>query len=435
MPYPNEVASGESLIWLENSQALKDFKGVMRKQEHVAFNPPKLEIQRNDWCPRRVIAIDGSNITEKFDNGFPGAEAGLVMISVILIDLECLRDIKPDEIPHPKVFRDMEKARTVQAAVPGIGVTHKDVENDSPVNYFRRTIKETFEGHVVDNHETLLETLHYLTQNENFNPKAECPECGTRYNKGSNKCNNCNGELYPTDLLRLHEYFEEIGSCESAHARFRSALEIIILLNILRFFAKQCPAYLSDCAFVLDGPLAIFGTPASILRPVRAELLRLNEVARKANDGKDIVLLGVEKTGSYCDHWEQIDWDKQQGQRTKYPPKTIITPCGKYVRENIVPGSDKPHGADTHFGRYVLYKTDKGEHVVINTGMLNEKSQNFSIADEECYPRLGDILNVMDQLASYLYRDGFMPLISAHKHAAIPLKRGTDIIRSLMEEE
>ena len=435
MPYPNEVASGESLIWLENSQALKDFKGVMRKQEHVAFNPPKLEIQRNDWCPRRVIAIDGSNITEKFDNGFPGAEAGLVMISVILIDLECLRDIKPDEIPHPKVFRDMEKARTVQAAVPGIGVTHKDVENDSPFNYFRRTIKETFETHIVANHETLLETLRVLFQHEEFTPQLKCPGCGTQYNENSNRCNNCNGELYLTDLLRLHEDFEETGSCANAHTLFRSSLEIIMLLNILRFFAKQCPAYLSDCAFVLDGSLAIFGGPASILRPVRAELLRLNEVARKANNGKDIVLFGVEKTGLYRQHWEQIDWDKQQGQRTKYPPKTIIAPCGKYTRENIVPGSGKPHGIDTHFGRYVLYKTDKGEHVVINTGMLNQKSQDFNIANEECYPRLGDILNIIDQLATYLYRDGFMPLISAHKHAAIPLKRGTDIIRSLMEEE
>ena len=64
--------------------------------------------------------------------------------------------------------------------------------------------------------------------------------------------------------------------------------------------------------------------------------------------------------------------------------------------------------------------------------MTTEASQDFRRCDLACYPRLGDMLNVLDRLATYLHRDGFMPLVRAHAHAAIPLRRGSDIIRSLL---
>ena len=66
--------------------------------------------------------------------------------------------------------------------------------------------------------------------------------------------------------------------------------------------------------------------------------------------------------------------------------------------------------------------------------MLNQISEDFRNNSPECYPRLGDVLDVVDQLATHIYDGGFMPLVRAHSHAAIPLKRGTDIIKSLLED-
>ena len=439
MPYPNERASGEVLMWLENSQALKDFKGIIQEQDPVALEPPtQLTLQRREWLPRRMIAIDGSNITSSVKNGFPGAEVGLITVAVIVVKLENLRNITHREIPPPSFFRDMENAHTIQKAVPGIGVLHRDVENDTPLNFFRRTVKQAFDDYIDTSHEPLSATLHDLLKNHAPKKDKTCPVdgCDAPYDHTKNKCPECNGELYRTDLLRLHEYFNEVGSCGDAHGRLRSILEIISLINILRYFEREIPERFKDTAFVLDGPLAVFGTPASILHPIRKELLRLNKTAR-AKTGQDIALFGVEKSGAFYEHWEQIDWDDENGPRTKYPSKTIITPNGDYVRKNIVPGTSEksnPHGNSTHFGRHVLYKTAKGEHVVLNTAMLNDESQIFSNTGETCYPRLGDILDIMDQLATHLYRDGFMPLVRAHANAAIPIKRGTDIIRNLMEE-
>ena len=441
MPYEKEVASGDSLIWLENSRALREFKGIIRQREGQAklLPPPMLSPPRRGWWPRRVIAVDGSNIVQRVNNGFPGAEAGLLMISVVSVKLDALRDIAPGTIPAPSVFRNMESACTLEAALPGIGVVQQDIRDDTPKDFFRRSAYSTLSGTIAGNHESLLETLRGIGGQR---VRFECPAEGCEnihvHKECEYECECGRGEkMFETDALRLHEYFQDVGSSGEAHGRLRDVSEALVLLNILRFFAEKEPGYLADCAFVLDGPLAMFGTPASILRPIRDEYLRLNEKAKNANNGQDIVVFGIEKSGRFCQHWEEIDWDDDKGPRSRFPDGTVIVPDNEYICRNIEisGGKSKPYGEDTYYGRKVLYKTRKGEHVVLNTAMLNKASQDFTRNDMECYPRLGDILDVMDQLATHLYRDGFMPLTRAHAHAAIPLKRGADIIRNLLEDK
>ena len=79
MAYKGEIAGGKSLIWLENSKALREFNGrIRRRDEEPPELPKELDVPRNDWWPRRVFAIDGSNIVHRVNNGFPGAEAGAI---------------------------------------------------------------------------------------------------------------------------------------------------------------------------------------------------------------------------------------------------------------------------------------------------------------------------------------------------------------------
>ena len=439
MAYNKEFASGDSLIWLENSQALKDFKGVILiKESDAPVEPPKIQVSRRNWYPRRVIAIDGSNLMCRVNNGFPGAEAGLLMTSVVAIKLEQLKGLDTNAIPYPSFFRNMENVHTLEDVMPGIGVVQKNVDDDTPINFFRRKTYDTLSNSIAENHETLLETLRAICGD--LQPRINCPavDCNERYGRevGEYICHCDRREkMFETDMLRLHEYFDGVRTGGEALGRLRSVLEILVLLNILRFFVKKNPAYLDTCAFVLDGPLAIFGTPASILRPIRKELKRLNEEARAAN-GTDIVMFGIEKTGRFRQHWQQLDWRDETGPGSRFPDKTIVALDDEYIHNNVVPTDKKgkPFGADTHFGRVVLYKTNKGKHIVIHTAMLNEIAEDFTVNSPECYPRLGDILDVMDQLATHVYDGGFMPLVRAHAHAAIPLKRGEDIIKSLLED-
>lgn len=440
MPFNKEFASGESLIWLQNSEAIKRFDGIVARKERELVEPELLEVARRGWVPKRVIAVDGSNVTHKVQNGFPGAEASLISISVVRLDITQLAAAAENSIPRPSVFHEMERAATVDAVLPGANVVRRTVETDTPAAYFREELFRTLDdGTVSRGHETLLDTLRVLTAHRKRRigcPISGCGRGDLPIPEGQATCPCGKEVIFETDSLRLDERFNEIGSNGEVHGEFRHLLEVLVLLNILRYFARPDRVrYLRDTAFVLDGPLAMFGHTAWLTPYIRDELDRINLLLKQETE-HDLALFGFEKSGRFYDHFEDIDWSDVRGPRGRLPARTLVVPNRVYINRNIVfrPDNAKPHGADTYFGRKLLYKTRSGDHAVINTAMLTPASRDFDRTDAAAFPRVGDILDVMDHLSTYLYDDGFMPLVRAHAHAAIPLQKGADLLSSLFEE-
>lgn len=438
MPYEYEFASGDSLIALQKSKALSEFEGVIRvADEDRAKDPaPVVDCERTSWLPKRVIAIDGSNVSHKVRNGFPGAEASIVMLSVVFIDVSRLAAIEPNEIPSPKVFTEMDSAHTLDEVLPGANIVRSSVPNDTPTEFFRAKVFDALGGRLDPSHESVLETLRAISARKD---NISCPieGCGKRYSQGTGQF-DCPCErkaaLFETDAFRFHERFNELGSNGEVHGEVRHVLEVLSLVNILRFFEHPSRIqHLRDCAFVLDGPLAVFGQPASIAPYIRREIMRISQKCRKET-GKDLLIIGVEKTGQYVNHFQDLDWT-DEGPGERFAAQTVLIPDAAYVNRNIVfrPVNAKPSGADTYFGRKVFYKTRSRSRAVLNLAMVNDQSADFSDISSTAFPRLGDALNVLDHLSTYLYQDGFMPLVRAHAHAAIPLKRGTDIIQGLFQ--
>lgn len=430
--------TGEGLIALQSSRAIHEFEGTIETKDNTAIRdvPPVVQIGRNDWLPARVVAIDGSTLTHKVKNGFPGAEASLLMLSVVFIDITELANIAPHEIPSPRVFNEMDKATTLDGVLPGANVIRATNPDDSPVNFFRSTVQDVLSGTLDPAHETLLQTLRSITSGRVADIACPIEDCEKKYKSGTGSY-TCDCErvqtLFETDALRFHERFNELGSNKEVHGEVRRVIEVLSLINILRFFEDdERIHYLKNCAFVLDGPLAVFGQPAWIAPYVQREIQRISTKSLKKN-GCDLLLFGIEKSGQYMAHFSDIDWTDERGPRSKFDSKTVIIPSAQYINRNIVfrPADAKPSGIDTYFGRKVLYKTANGSHTVLNSAIVNEEGADFHNTSLSGFPRLGDALNVLDHLSTYLYEDGFMPLVRAHAHAAIPLKQGAEILRSL----
>lgn len=448
MPFESEFATGESLLSLEaaleTSRAFREFHGKVRVEAPpgTGGGPRILSVQRRNWTPTRVIAIDGSTVSEPLVNGFPMAEASLVKISVVRVDLSRLTALAESDIPSPRVFYEMEKASTFDLVLPGANIVRGDVPSDTPKAFFREAVFDAFDARLDDNHETLMETVHAIVGGPHRprNPAA-CPieGCEERLKPGTGtyKC-GCSqaATLYETDSFRFAERFSEVSSNGEAHGEVRHVLEIVSLLNMLRYFARSRAnvRYLRDAVFIVDGPLALFGHPAWLTPYVRRELRRINGLCR--DQGFQMAVFGYEKSGTFVDHFDRLDMCPDRGPRGKYPNGTAFAPDAAYINCNIAlrPVDAKPHGTDTYFRRKLFYKTFSGGHAVITTAMINESAEDFRRCDEDCFPRLGDMLDVLDHLATHLHRDGFMPLVRAHAHAAIPLRGGADIIRTLFRD-
>ncbi|MCY3956667.1 MAG: hypothetical protein OXG65_00030 [Chloroflexi bacterium] len=442
MPYDSEFASGDSLWRLVESESVKEFQGVVRHggPEQVADPPSTLSPPRGLDRITRIIVIDGSTVTSAVRIGYPGAEAALLQLAAVIIDLAALRDIPLASIPRPSTMRGMEDCRTLDAVLPGRNVVRRDVADDTPERYFRFTIHQMLSGRRVDrDHETLIETMRAITPpRQGFRcPVSDC-ENSIPALEGAGVCPCERKEpVFETDSLRLHERFEDHGSSAQAYTAARQVVEHLAMVNIMRFF-ERCNWWSAfrTTAFVMDGPLAIFGMPAWLKHHVQAEVGRLHAQAL-SRGGDGVMLFGVEKSGMFLEHLKALDQSDFEGPRARLRPGLALAPDRTYTHRHIAlrPQDAKPHGDVTDYGRRVLYKNRLGQHSVLMTPIVNDEGQDRDCIDEAAFPRLGEALDVMDEFSTYLYEDGFVPLVRAHAHAAIPLKAGIGLLTELFADE
>jgi hypothetical protein len=72
--------------------------------------------------------------------------------------------------------------------------------------------------------------------------------------------------------------------------------------------------------------------------------------------------------------------------------------------------------------------------MVINTPKVTQASDDLSNTNLTAYPGLPEIAGIVDRLSTYLFDGGFVPIVRAHSHAAIPLRMGGEIIKSLFDK-
>lgn len=442
MPYENEYATGESLWRLLDNESVKQFQGeiLVRNAPEPHEFPPTLNIERESSPVNRIIAIDGSDVVRQVQNGFPMAEASLVNLAGVVIKLEALQSIGRDEIPSPSHLRDLETVKTMSAVLPGPNVIGKDKSQKTPKKFFRSTVRKELDFRLDPDHESLLDTFLDITQaGRKVGAKFQCPisDCNRELIRPADDtvcpCEKQEA-IYATDSLRAHERFYDNMSSQQAYTAFRMATEHLLLVNILRYFYQHCDhAMFDDIAFVLDGPLAIFGMPAWLKGYIQQEIGRIHqELVSQGHRG--ILLMGIEKTGHFTTHFEELDWLMSEGPRQRLENGTILVPTTEYVYRYIFPSdTDKPYGDAVNYGRKLLYKNAVGQHAVVMVPIVNEEGRKPNSTNSGAFPRLNEALNIIDSLHTHLYRDGFAPLVRAHAHAAIPLRVGQKILDSVFD--
>lgn len=445
MPYPNEFASGESLPGLTSSKSVLDFCGAINikdaNEQHEL--PAVLSCDRGYDHITRVTAIDGSTVGAAVRNGYPGAEAALMRIAAVVLDLQAIKNRDPNWIPRPSEIRNMEECNALDTVLPGCNVTERLYPDDSPQRFFRRTIYQTLQGSIEQGHETLIDTLTAITANRPPQ-KVACPveDCAKEVNNGQiimpttgeSRCPCSKRELlYQTDILGIHERFDDSGPNGQVYTLFQQVTEQLTLANILRYCEQAGnPAFIRDTSFIMDGPLAVFGSAAWLHTWMQREVERIHSRYIAANY-PGVMLVGIEKTGHFIEHLKQLDRSDNHGPKQALPNATAFAPTAEYINRHILhhPAGSNAFGRQTYYGRKILYKNRNGQHSVITTPIVNDSGRDAESVAPEAFPRLGEVLGIMDELATYLYEDGFAPLVRAHAHTAIPLKAGTEILHRM----
>ncbi|NCI50912.1 DNA double-strand break repair nuclease NurA [Sediminibacterium roseum] len=403
----------------------------------------KANLPESNYQPDLVLAIDGDSRAYKPANGFPGAEIGYVTIASVLIDMQQINELAKEEFISPKKFREMEKASTFESVFPGNNMIVTG--ESSPKSSLRRYLFDEMQRQsIFSEGETLLDTYEYLLKikrsrfpdSEKSMPDSPIEGIDEKmtYGYGEFPCKHTGKPLFSTDALRLHELMTPSGSNGELFGQIKSTLEKLWLIHILRAFERKgWLATLRRVAFIMDGPLAVFSTSSWLAKTIAIELRRLNDLQKTMN-GNDLLLIGIEKSGSFYKHFTDID-TSIDGLTDKFPRQSALLLTDSYIKENIIYSeSIKPYGQDTYFGRKLFYKTNNGQKLVAVLATYTDAQKDLETATPDQFPRLNDVMNLLDHLGSNQYPNSVSALISAHSEAVTPLYIGKRIFEDIARE-
>ena len=450
MPYDSERAGHLALSRIASRPDVQEFlKGcVVRKPESEPQTGGSLAVryvpQGIGQMPRFVIAVDGSYVPVPVENGFPGAEVGFVTAALVLLDVKRMQELAQERFPSPAAMRRTIYPASAELVLPGSNVQRKGTTG--PKESFRRQIYEGWKQiRIEEGEESLLDTYHALLHLHSKSaaashaprcPYEDCqhPDQRLAIAQGAYVCSCAlQRPLYSTDALRIHEGFNPTGSCGEAYGEVMQVTERLMLVNALRIMEKKGLLAVADqVAFVVDGPLAVFGHPAWLKDAIQAEIQRINQKVRQET-GKDLLILGVEKSGMFMEHLQRLD-TTPEGTPGAFPNGTAILLTNDYIRRFIVISDTlRPYGDQTYFGRKFFYKTHRGARIVGVTPFLEPDHEDLSRAVPSQFPRLEDALLLLDVMTSSRYPDAAIPLVEAHAQAAISLGVGVEVLKKLVE--
>lgn len=448
MGFEGEFASYEPLRRLIDSEKVKALHNRLkiRKVDENSEEIDSLIIKKSDVessaiQPDLVLAIDGNNLVAKAENGFPGAEFGYITVASVLIDLKLVSDLEKKSFVDPKKFRETEKASTIESVFPGCNVI-LDAEKNAKSSLRRALFEELRSNTIFTDGESLLDTYEHLfsikrgfgDKNYPKSPIEGFEDKDMTYDKGEYICPYTKEPLFSTDALRLHELMNPAGSNGEMFGQIMSTLEKLWLVHILRAFERKgWLSTLRRVAFIMDVPLAVFSTSSWLTKAISHELSRINDL-QKGTNGQDLLIVGIEKSGTFFNHFIEIDTTKD-GNADKFPKQSALLLNDGYIKRNIIfSESIKPYGQDTYFGRKLFYKAASGQKIVPVIACFSDSQKNLDTAKIDQFTRLGDVMSLLDKLVSNRHPNSVSPLISAHAEAAIPLNLGKRIFEDIAKE-
>jgi hypothetical protein len=447
MPFEGEFAPYEPMRRVLESQKVENLQKRFRVRSQSKADMDDLlkalvyknDLIESDIAPDLILAFDGSYLAAKAENGFPGAELGYVTVASVLIDMNLVKEAANEDIIDPKKFRETEKASSIDTVFPGCNVVLDD-DLTAKASMRKALFEELMNTAIFSEGETLLETYEALLKiklNANSKPPRspiEDIDEEMTYGYGQYTCPHTGQPLYSSDAMRLHELMNPGGSNGELYGQIMSTLEKLLLVHVLRAFEirKWLPT-LRRVAIIMDGPLAVFSTSSWLAKVIEIEIRRINAL-QKAVTGQDILLIGLEKSGTFVNYFQEID-TTADGFLGRFPNQSALLLDDDYIKKNIIFSASKTnYGEDTYFGRKLFYKTVNGYNLVPVVVSLSDSDKDLKTAKPSQFPRLADVMTLLDTFVSNRYPNSVSPLISAHAEAAIPLNLGKKIFENIARE-
>ena len=381
------------------------------------------------------MSFDGSQSEVAVREEYPSTRIGYVQIAGVLVHLDEMLGQGAEHLVDPAVVRNASDEALYSLVVPSSNVCRND--SSTVRDSWRAEVFDILEHYKVED----VSLLDIFMQVVGFSDKRapsggvmlarcaaleSCPATNIAVSSTGGTCPACSQRLYPTDALRIHEEVSEEHTNLTAIGRLMSLLEHITMVGYLQFLLQRQPRALGSVAFVMDGPLAVFGPQAWLHAPFQALIYSLFERLATANLRPPIIV-GLEKGGQFAEHAAAIS--------NKIERRTLMALPDSYIYGHVLasrPSAGSAFGRDTYYGQKFFYRTAQGQLLTLTTPLSPTAAADRH--EPNRYPILPATIQLLDNIGTSLYADAVIPVALAHSYASIPLKTGSRVLTLLSRQ-
>ena len=366
---------------------------------------------------KNIITIDGGYTNIYINEDYPSSTIAFFQFGALFFKYEDLINLKNKPFIDPEDMSKLQEINKTKLIVPTKGITlNEEIDFISSV---RKTIYEFFISQPEEDkkEDKFIEILKWLIfenyKSSDFNNSwhlATCPHCNegvdiqekNLLNNYTFVCPHCSGSIYFTDILRLHEVIDNELGATGILGYITTTIEQIIIVYLIKCILKMKPFLLGNTLFIKDGPLAFFGQTANLHKP-------MHKLINYLNKEHNIYLVGLEKSGSFVEHAEQI--------RKKIPPKHFLLLGNKYIYKYIIPSVKKndPYGSSSYYSHKLIFKSEDNNMYVVSIPNIEAKIEP-QITD---YINIEEILYNITALKCDLYDNSIIPIAMVNNLVSI----------------
>lgn len=413
---PFELASKSNHIHIIKDPEVQSFLNnheLPKEGEEITLNSDYLvniDYQIPDSV-EYIIAVDGGDTTVPVKSKFPSSTLTFFQFGANLLTISDLKALKEEAFIAPDSIAKLKELQRIKFTLPtkNIGLIKEDGSRATLTYSVRKALYDFFKKH------DYLPTLKWFLFEEYKDQPRQSRELASHPENSSSKkiqfeidkinsdyiLKHSDGDLYLTDIFRLHEVVDEDLGAGGIVGYLRNLIEHFILIDTIRGIYKRKKNSLSEVLFIKDGPLGFFGQTANMHEPMRELLNHLQNELK-------MYFIGIEKSGPFVEHAQEI--------KDKIQPGQAFLLSNHHIYKYIKPGtSDNPeaYGRTSYYSSKIIFKSrDERIYVVTVPTSDPEIVMNPKKAD---FKNLDTTLKYIEDLKSDMYDNSLLPIALANK--------------------
>lgn len=367
---------------------------------------------------KHILAVDGGYTTVEVKKSFPSSQIAFFQFGAVMFSVEDLEGLSEKPFIFPEDMSALHNLQRFKLALPiknlisSNELSLKNSVRKAIYDFFMRdrgssNFMATLKWLVFEEYQTTSAESYTLASNPNLEiGEGGAIELVRAQMKSDYTFDTPHGPVFLTDVFRLYEAVDEEYGASGILGYVTRLVEQMIIVHFIKVICRTQRSILGEFLFISDGPLSFSGQTANMHKLVR-------KLCNFLQEKNDLLLVGLEKSGAFVDHAQEICLPRK-GEVILKPGQYFIM-SNDYIYKYVIPGDpDRMHyGSTSYYGGKIIFHSSDNQIFVLSIPV--DDKDVIKAPQKALYINLEEIMINIQKLKCDMYDDAIIPVALANK--------------------